>query len=263
MRRCLPWQRLRAFFRRRPCRDSPLAGRRSSNLENRLTGGGWAPAGYTTPDPDCAVVSNAWSHSPVSKPKQWYLNEICQTRVPREISGRLTREDGQPTTQGRSNNMKNSLNLALAALAALMSTTVARADYSYSNAVISLAPVAYWPLNETNQPPAPGNLASNLGTAGFAYDGYYGFGIGTGITGALVGDPDAAASFNGSSGYMDIPAGLPLRAFRPRLPSKRGSMRREILQAPFVLCPPGSLAVHGRGGSSITLAPVGALGCTI
>jgi len=103
--------------------------------------------------------------------------------------------------------MKNSLNFALAALAGLMCTTMARADYSYSNAVISLAPVAYWPLNETNQPPAPGNVATNLGTTGSAYDGYYGSGTATGTTGALVGDPDTAASFNGSSGYIDIPYG--------------------------------------------------------
>lgn len=103
--------------------------------------------------------------------------------------------------------MKYSLNLALSALVGLMSIVMARADYSYSNAVISLAPVAYWPLDETSQPPLPGNLATNLGTSGSAYDGYYGSGSATGTTGALVGDADTAASFNGTSGYLDIPYG--------------------------------------------------------
>jgi len=103
--------------------------------------------------------------------------------------------------------MKHTLNLALAALTALLSTAVSRADYSYSNAVISLAPVAYWPLSETNQPPSPGNLATNLGTAGLAYDGYYGTGSTNGTPGALAGDPDTAATFNGTSGFIDIPYG--------------------------------------------------------
>lgn len=50
-----------------------------------------------------------------------------------------------------------------------------QAQSSYSNAVMSLSPTAYWPLNETTQPPMPLNLtAQNLGTAGTAGNGFYG-----------------------------------------------------------------------------------------
>ena len=46
---------------------------------------------------------------------------------------------------------------------------------TYSNAVMQLNPVAYWPLNETAQPPQVLNLtATNSGTVGSAGNGYYG-----------------------------------------------------------------------------------------
>ncbi len=45
----------------------------------------------------------------------------------------------------------------------------------YSNAVMSLGPAGYWPLNETTQPPQPINLtAHNLGSLGAAGNGSYG-----------------------------------------------------------------------------------------
>ena len=50
-----------------------------------------------------------------------------------------------------------------------------RAQSPYSNAVMSLSPTAYWPLNENAQPPQLLNLgALNLGTAGTAGNGFYG-----------------------------------------------------------------------------------------
>lgn len=62
---------------------------------------------------------------------------------------------------------------ALAAVA-FASGVPARAQ-SYSNAVMALSPTAYWPLNETTQPPQPINLtAQNLGSLGAAGNGYYG-----------------------------------------------------------------------------------------
>src|SRR5690348_14200098 len=44
---------------------------------------------------------------------------------------------------------------------------------SYSNAVVALNPVAYWPLTETVQPPFGAYIATNLGTAGSAGNGFY------------------------------------------------------------------------------------------
>ncbi|HEX4263048.1 MAG TPA: LamG-like jellyroll fold domain-containing protein [Verrucomicrobiae bacterium] len=98
----------------------------------------------------------------------------------------------------------NSYKILMSSLMILFGSIMARADYSYSNAVVALNPVAYWPLEETNQPPS--NLATNLGTVGSPYNGFYGSGVTLGITGALVGDSDAAASFNGGADVV-VPFG--------------------------------------------------------
>ena len=99
---------------------------------------------------------------------------------------------------------KTPYKIAVSALMLLISSILARADLSYSNAVAALNPVAYWPLEETNQPPL--NLATNLGTAGAAYNGFYGSGVTLGVAGALGGSTDTAASFNGSADVV-VPFG--------------------------------------------------------
>lgn len=70
--------------------------------------------------------------------------------------------------------LKNKLlGLTLASLA-LAAATSGHAQ-PYSNAVMNLNPVAYWPLTETAQPPTPVSfVATNSGTAGMAGNGYYG-----------------------------------------------------------------------------------------
>ncbi|HEX4349598.1 MAG TPA: hypothetical protein VH251_04400, partial [Verrucomicrobiae bacterium] len=61
-----------------------------------------------------------------------------------------------------------------AAAAALLAGRSAVAQ-TYSNAVMGLNPVGYWPLNETVAPPQPVNLtANNLGSLGAEGNGYYG-----------------------------------------------------------------------------------------
>src|SRR4051812_7435404 len=44
---------------------------------------------------------------------------------------------------------------------------------AYSNAVVALNPVTYWPLTETTQPPFGAYIATNLGAAGAAGNGFY------------------------------------------------------------------------------------------
>jgi hypothetical protein len=67
----------------------------------------------------------------------------------------------------------NSLCLAVLCLA-LASLSTGKAQ-PYSNAVVALSPVGYWPLNETTAPPSPLNItARNLGTLGASGNGYYG-----------------------------------------------------------------------------------------
>jgi hypothetical protein len=91
---------------------------------------------------------------------------------------------------------------------------------SYSNAVMALNPVAYWPLNETTQPPAA-YVATNYGTLGALgtayYDNPYAEGAttpSTPFTGPVPGatsDGDAATAFPGgnATAYMLIPHASP------------------------------------------------------
>lgn len=108
---------------------------------------------------------------------------------------------------------KNPYKILMSSLMILFSAIIARADNSYSNAVMALNPVAYWPLEETNQPP-PRPFATNEGTAGSAYNGSYSGIITLGIPGALPGNSDTAASFSGA-GVVDIPFGSKLSIQAP------------------------------------------------
>ena len=69
---------------------------------------------------------------------------------------------------------KNVFISVVAGFLVLAAGTITRAQ-TYSNTVMSLNPVGYWPLNETTQPPMPLNLtATNLGSLGAVGDGFYG-----------------------------------------------------------------------------------------
>lgn len=85
------------------------------------------------------------------------------------------------------------LALAFAALA-----LTAQASNSYSNAVLALNPVAYWPLTDTTAPPgAVSPAANNIGTLGSAQDAPFSGDIIFGYPGAIAGSSDSADSFNG------------------------------------------------------------------
>lgn len=117
---------------------------------------------------------------------------------------------------------KNPYKILMSSLMILFSTIMARADYSYSNAVAALNPAAYWPLDETNQPPAA-YIANNTGTLGAQANAYYGndyyasgstYTLKTLFTGPVAGptsDGSQAAQFNGgangddNSEYLIIP----------------------------------------------------------
>jgi hypothetical protein len=54
----------------------------------------------------------------------------------------------------------------------MLAMPAARAQSAFSNAVVNLNPVAYWPLQETAQPPAA-DVEINLGSLGAAANAYY------------------------------------------------------------------------------------------
>lgn len=109
---------------------------------------------------------------------------------------------------------RNPYKILMPALMIVTSTIIARADYSYSNAVAAFSPAAYWPLDETNQPP-PAYIATNSGTLGAQANGYYGndyypngslYSLSTLFTGPVAGptsDGSKAAQFNGGANNND------------------------------------------------------------
>ncbi|MGA2245972.1 MAG: DUF2341 domain-containing protein [Verrucomicrobiota bacterium] len=108
----------------------------------------------------------------------------------------------------RKTNIHKSTFGALAAAALVLATgPVARAQI-YSNTVIGLNPVGYWPLNEAVAPPEPLNLtAVNLGTLGPAGNGHYGawyqpWGNTWYITNNIVQAPAVTAPYDGSVGMV-------------------------------------------------------------
>jgi len=119
---------------------------------------------------------------------------------------------------------KRNFSFLLSALVIASSSLGGRADDSYARAVLSLNPVAYWVLGETNLPPAA-YIATNSGTLGARGNAFYNnvyypnstnadYSLKTFFTGPVAGvtsDGDAAAQFNGGtnnndeSGYVLIP----------------------------------------------------------
>jgi hypothetical protein len=96
----------------------------------------------------------------------------------------------------------------------------AKAQSAYSNAVMNLNPVAYWPLQETVQPPRA-DVETNYGSLGPVANAYYastnavhGF-----TPGAIAGDTDPAVNFLGNNqsfavvpttdNRVSLPAGQP------------------------------------------------------
>src|SRR5215471_12139246 len=89
----------------------------------------------------------------------------------------------------------------LLCLAALLLGFTARADYF--STVMSLNPVAYWRLDETNQPPV--DVATNSGSLATSAPAFYLGGATHPVSGALAGNTDTAAGFDGVTGEAAVP----------------------------------------------------------
>jgi Concanavalin A-like lectin/glucanases superfamily/Immunoglobulin I-set domain len=82
---------------------------------------------------------------------------------------------------------------------------------TYAQTILTLGPVGYWPMQETNAP-APSDIETNLGTLGPLANAYYldtptNPVVSHGVTGALNSDGDPATGFNGQNNcYMAAPA---------------------------------------------------------
>src|SRR5262249_4302475 len=94
-------------------------------------------------------------------------------------------------------HLSGSLVLVSLLLLGLSDAPGAQADYA--STVLSQAPVAYWRLDETNQPPAQPILATNLGSLGEAINGGLFNGVIRGGPGVLTGTGVTADRFTNSA----------------------------------------------------------------
>ncbi len=113
--------------------------------------------------------------------------------------------------------MKKTLlgSILLPSALALFPATPAQAQSAYFQAVTNLNPAGYWPMHEVADP-VPGDVETNLGTLGPLANGYYADWLPMTpltthqVAGALAGDTDTAAAFNGAKnaggqGYLLVP----------------------------------------------------------
>src|SRR5215469_7839649 len=95
-------------------------------------------------------------------------------------------------------NIKSIKTFALTA-GVLLLAMAGQAQSTYSNAVMSFNPVAYWPLQETTLPPRY-DVETNYGSFGAIANAYY---ASTncihGVAGGIAGDSDTAVNFAGNS----------------------------------------------------------------
>jgi hypothetical protein len=76
---------------------------------------------------------------------------------------------------------------------------------SYAEMIQADSPTGYWRLGETGDTTPPAVPAPNSGSLGEAADAVYLNGVTRGLPGAIVGDSDTAASFDGSGQKLEIP----------------------------------------------------------
>jgi hypothetical protein len=150
------------------------------------------------------------------------LRDGCQAGRPTEYFIPRTKHLSDNSIKARKTKIMNKrvlLGVVLGATALIAGTAV-QAQSSYSNAVMSLNPVAYWPLTETAAP-APEDMytATNLGTAQAAANGFYEtWWTNSGSTfvlsnvnntvhpaGLIAGDGDTAMKCGGTGQYLVVP----------------------------------------------------------
>lgn len=87
----------------------------------------------------------------------------------------------------------------------------------YSNAVMSLNPVAYWPLQETNQPPDY-DVETNYGSLGSIANAYYSSAaVLHGQPGAIAGGGDSSVAVNNQA-FAIVPTTDSRVSLRPGKP---------------------------------------------
>jgi autotransporter-associated beta strand protein len=170
---------------------------------------------------------------------QWYGNGIP---VIGQTNATYTLIAQDPGTYTYDVAITNDYGSATSAVSTL--TVIPQPPTAYAAAIGALAPVGYWPLQETNAQ-APVCVETNLGTLGSIANAYYpntnSPDITLGVPGAIVSDGDTAAGFNA--------AGQPY-AFVPRSSSALTLVPPFTLEAWFYPSNTTYGVILGEGGGA-------------
>ena len=101
----------------------------------------------------------------------------------------------------------SSIPIVLAMLSASIAGLTAHAQSftPYSNAVVALNPLGFWPLTETVAPPATPPVAVNLGSLASTGNGQYLGGVYPGQPGPLANGSVTSPGFDRSTGEVVVP----------------------------------------------------------
>lgn len=106
-----------------------------------------------------------------------------------------------------------SLKVIPMAMMVTLAAAAGNAQSAFTNALMQLDPVAYWPLQDTAQPPGA-DVETNYGSLGPIANAYYSStNVLHGQPGALSGDSDTSVTFNGGNGsFLAVPGADPRTA---------------------------------------------------
>jgi hypothetical protein len=188
----------------------------TSQIQNLWFAGGAPPTITVQPLPTVAIQGSNVSItvSAFGKPAltyQWYSGSpgsgtpVSGGNISGGTTTSLTFTSAQPSNDGEYYVVVTDGNGATTTSQGVTLTVITSVlAGSYFPAVINLNPLAYWPLHETNVPPAP-DIATNYGTLGAAGNAAFsGSGVTRQIPGALT-DGDTAILTDGSAGMLSVP----------------------------------------------------------
>ena len=121
----------------------------------------------------------------------------------------------------------------------------ARADVSYSSEVLADTPIGYFRLGEAGSAALAADSSGSLKSR----NGYYSRGVVSGVQGAINGDPDTAATFDGMTSFVEIAGGTGTAA-----PNPYGSLTNGYTLEAWVMNA-GSLENYSRIISTRVLPP--------
>jgi hypothetical protein len=139
---------------------------------------------------------------------QWYTNGVADTTAGTASTYPWTVQSGQTgeTFQCIVANANGSATTAVATLTTILTVPAGAGTGAFQANLLGLNPVAYWPLQETAQPP-PAQIETNYGSLGPVGNAYYSSTNAVPGANGVTGDGDASVNFAGgvAGSFLYVP----------------------------------------------------------